>query len=107
MVTRTPISEAPTIEVERLRAGVRGPAILPTDPGYDAARAIWNGALDRHPACILRCTGAPDVVPSVRPPRERDRLVAVRSGASGVAGHALCDGGLVIGLSPMKGIRVD
>jgi FAD/FMN-containing dehydrogenase len=107
MVTRTPISEAPTIEVERLRAGVRGPAILPTDPGYDAARAIWNGAIDRHPACIVRCTGAADVVAAVRFARERDLLVAVRSGGHGVGGHALCDGGLVIDLSPMKGIRVD
>src|SRR4029453_16447095 len=107
MVTRTPISEAPTIEVERLRAGVRGPAILPTDPGYDAARAIWNGAIDRHPACIVRCTGAAGVVAAVRFARERALLVAVRSGGHGVGGHALCDGGLVIDLSPMKGIRVD
>src|SRR4029453_13842224 len=107
MVTRTPISEAPTIEVERLRAGVRGPAILPTDPGYDAARAIWNGAIDRHPSCIVRCTGAADVVAAVRFARERALLVAGRSGGHGGGGHALCDGGLVIDLSPMKGIRVD
>jgi len=107
MATRTPISEAPTIEVERLRAGVRGPVILPADPGYDAARAIWNGAIDRRPACIARCTGVADVVAAVRFARERELLVAVRSGGHGVGGHAICDGGLVIDLSPMKGIRVD
>ena len=107
MATRTPISAAPTIEVERLRAGVRGPVILPADPGYDAARAIWNGAIDRRPACIARCTGVADVVAAVGFARERDLLVAVRSGGHGVGGHALCEGGLVIDLSPMKGIRVD
>ncbi|MGH2931241.1 MAG: FAD-binding oxidoreductase [Gaiellaceae bacterium] len=107
MTTRTPISEAPTIEVERLRADVRGPVILPADPGYDAARAIWNGAIDRRPACIARCTGVADVVAAVRFARERDLLVAVRSGGHGVGGHALCEDGLVIDLSPMKGIRVD
>ena len=107
MATRTPNSEAPTIEVERLRAGIRGPVILPADPGYDAARAIWNGAIDRRPACIARCTGVADVVAAVGFARERDLLVAVRSGGHGVGGHALCDGGLVIDLSPMKGIRVD
>ena len=107
MATRTPISEAPTIEAERLRAGVRGPVILPADPGYDAARAIWNGAIDRRPACIARCTGVADVVAAVGFARERDLLVAVRSGGHGVGGHALCEGGLVIDLSPMKGIRVD
>jgi FAD/FMN-containing dehydrogenase len=107
MATRTPISEAPTSEVERLRAGLRGPVILPTDPGYDAARAIWNGAIDRRPAFIARCTGVADVVAAVAFARERDLLVAVRSGGHGVGGHALCDGGLVIDLSPMKGIRVD
>jgi FAD/FMN-containing dehydrogenase len=99
--------QAPTIDFEPLRAGVRGPVILPDDPGYDGARAIWNGAIDRHPACIVRCTGVADVIAAVDFARERDLLVAVRSGGHGVGGHALCDGGLVIDLSPMKGIRVD
>src|SRR5262245_20943713 len=107
MATRTAISEAPTLDVEPLRAGVRGPVILPADAGYDAARAIWNGAIDRRPACIARCTGVADVVAAVGFARERDLLVAVRSGGHGVGGHAVCDGGLVIDLSPMKGIRVD
>jgi len=97
----------PASDLERLRDSIRGPVIDPDDEGYDAARAIWNGAIDRRPACVARCTGVADVVAAVRFARERDLLVAVRSGGHGVGGHALCDGGLVIDLSPMKGIRVD
>jgi FAD/FMN-containing dehydrogenase len=86
---------------------MRGPVIKPEDEGYDAARSIWNGAIDRRPACIARCTGVGDVVAAVHFARERDLRVAVRSGGHGVGGHAVCDGALVIDLSPMKGIRVD
>ena len=85
----------------------RGELVLPADPGYDSARRIWNGAIDRRPGCIARCTGVADVVAAVRFARERDLLVAVRSGGHGVGGQALCDGGLVIDLSAMRGIRVD
>ena len=83
------------------------PLIGPDDEGYDEARAIWNGMIDRRPACIARCTGVADVVEAVRFARERELLVSVRAGGHGVGGHAICDGGLVIDLSPMKGIRVD
>jgi FAD/FMN-containing dehydrogenase len=106
MATET-TTPAATTDLERLRDDMRGPVIDPDDEGYDAARAIWNGAIDRRPACVARCTGVADVVAAVRFARERDLLVAVRSGGHGVGGHALCDGGLVIDLSPMKGIRVD
>ena len=102
--------QAPPLETtafDELGGSFRGELLLPTSPGYDTARRIWNGAIDRHPACIARCTGVADVVAAVRFARERDLLVAVRSGGHGVGGHALCDGGLVIDLSPMKGIRVD
>jgi FAD/FMN-containing dehydrogenase len=107
MATETTTRAAATIDLERLRDSIRGPVIDPDDEGYDAARAIWNGAIDRRPACIARCTGVADVVGAVRFARERELLVAVRSGGHGVGGHALCDDGLVIDLSPMKGIRVD
>jgi FAD/FMN-containing dehydrogenase len=103
MTTRTP---APPTSDE-IGGSFRGELLPPTSPGYDPARRIWNGAIDRRPACIARCTGVADVVAAVRFARERDLLVAVRSGGHGVGGHALCDGGLVIDLSPMKGIRVD
>jgi FAD/FMN-containing dehydrogenase len=106
MAIETTAPEA-TINVERLAGFVHGPVIGPGDDGYDAARRIWNGAIDRRPACIARCSGVADVVAAVRFARERDLQVAVRSGGHGVGGQALCDGGLVIDLSPMKGIRVD
>jgi FAD/FMN-containing dehydrogenase len=104
------IQQAPPIDeirFEGLADAFRGELVLPADPGYDAARAIWNGAIDRRPACIARCTGVADVVAAVRFARERELPVAVRSGGHGVGGHALCDGGLVVDLSPMKGIRVE
>jgi FAD/FMN-containing dehydrogenase len=105
-MTTTALTEAPS-DLERLRDSLRGTVLDPDDEGYDAARAIWNGAIDRRPACVARCTGVADVVAAVRFARERDLRVAVRSGGHGVGGHAVCDDGLVIDLSPMKGIRVD
>jgi FAD/FMN-containing dehydrogenase len=101
---------APPVEstaFDELASSFRGELVLPTSPGYDTARKIWNGAIDRHPACIARCTGVADVVAAVRFARERDLVVAVRAGGHGVAGHAVCEQGLVIDLSPMKGISVD
>jgi FAD/FMN-containing dehydrogenase len=92
---------------DELAGALRGEVLVPESPGYDAARRIWNGAIDRRPACIARCAGVADVVAAVRFARERELTVSVRSGGHGVGGHALCDGGLVIDLSPMKGIRVD
>jgi FAD/FMN-containing dehydrogenase len=108
----TPIQtqQAPPLETkafDELGESLRGELLLPTSPGYDTARSIWNGAIDRHPAGIARCTGVADVVAAVRFARARDLVVAVRSGGHGVGGHALCDDGLVIDLSPVKGIRVD
>jgi FAD/FMN-containing dehydrogenase len=85
----------------------RGELIRPGDPQYDAARRIWNGAIDRHPALVARCTGVADVRAAVRFARERDLLVAVRGGGHNVAGTAVCDGGVVIDLSAMKGMWVD
>ena len=103
--------QAPLLETtaafDELGRWFQGELLVPTSPGYDPGRRIWNGAIDRRPACIGRCTGVADVVAAVRFARDHELLVAVRSGGHGVAGHAVCDGGLVIDLSPMKGIRVD
>src|SRR5512134_2711843 len=107
MCTETAIPGATTTHLERPRDPLHGPLILPGDEGYDEARSIWNGAIDRRPACIACCTGVTDVVAAVRFARERDVEASVRSGGDGVGGHALCDSGMVIDLSPMKGIRVD
>jgi FAD/FMN-containing dehydrogenase len=90
-----------------LRAGFGGAVLEPGHAGYEDARRIWNGAIDRRPACIARCAGVADVLAAVRFARERDLRVAVRGGGHGVGGHAVCDGGLVIDLSAMTGISVD
>jgi hypothetical protein len=94
-------------DVEQLRARFRGALLRPGEEGYDEARRIWNGAIDRRPVLITRCAGTDDVVEAVRFARERDLLVSVRGGGHAVAGHAVCDGGLMIDLSLMKAIRVD
>ncbi|MDP8949691.1 MAG: FAD-binding oxidoreductase [Actinomycetota bacterium] len=80
---------------------------MPDDDGYDEARAVWNGAIDRRPKYIARCRGVSDVTAALRFAREHDLPIAVRGGGHGVAGTATCDEGLVIDLSAMKGIQVD
>jgi FAD/FMN-containing dehydrogenase len=85
----------------------RGEVLLPTSPGYDSARRIWNGAIDRHPAGIARCTGTADVIAAVRCAREHDLEIAVRGGGHNVAGTSVCDDGLVIDLSALRAVSVD
>jgi hypothetical protein len=94
-------------DLEGLRSNFLGELIQPGDPSYDDARKIWNGHIDRRPALLARCRGAADVVAAVRFAREHDSRVAVRGGGHAVAGHALCDDGIVIDLSLMTGSRVD
>lgn len=87
--------------------GFRGRVLSAGESGYDEARSIWNADIQRHPAVIAACTGVPDVVAAMRFARERGLPVAIRGGGHAVAGHALCDDGLVIDLSPMIDVRVD
>jgi FAD/FMN-containing dehydrogenase len=96
-----------TSAFDLLRRSYRGELLLPTSSGYDAARRIWNGAIDRHPACIARCSGVADVVAAVRIARAHDLEIAVRGGSHGVAGTAVCDNGIVIDLSAMRAVAVD
>ena len=93
--------------VEGFAAQLRGELLRPGDGGYDAARKVWNGMVDKHPAVIARCTSTADVVACVNLAREHDLLVSVRGGGHNYAGKAVCDGGLMIDLSPMKEIHVD
>jgi FAD/FMN-containing dehydrogenase len=86
---------------------MRGELIRPGDPEYEPARALWNGMIERRPALIAHCAGPDDVMVAVNFARDNELPLAVRGGGHGVAGHAVCDGGLVIGLSGMKGIDVD
>src|SRR5919202_4783960 len=85
--------------VARLRTRFRGALLRPGEEGYDEARRVWNGAVDRRPALIARCAGADDVQEAVRFARERDLRVAVRGGGHSVLGHGVCDDGVVIDLS--------
>ena len=88
------------------RGQMRGEILTPLDPNYDATRVIWNGMIDRRPTLITRCRNAADVAASVRFARTHDLVISIRSGGHNVAGYAVCDGGLMIDLSLMNGVRV-
>ena len=108
-MTDQPATETP-LDPEALQAfieGVRGVVLTSGDPGYDDARGIWNGLIDRRPALIVQCTGAADVVDAVNFARERGLLLSVKGGGHNVAGNAVNDGGLVIDLSQMRGVHVE
>ena len=90
-----------------LKAHFRGQLIQPGDAAYDQARAVYNGMIDKRPAIIARCVDVADVIAAVNAARDGGMLLAVRGGAHNGAGLGTCDGGLVIDLSPMKGVFVD
>src|SRR6186713_2057699 len=87
--------------------GFRGRLLSAGHADYDIARAVWNGAIDRHPRLIARCTGTADVIAAVRFARDHDLEIAIRGGGHNVAGTAVCDDGVVIDLSAMRAVRVD
>lgn len=91
----------------RFGSSLRGAVLKHGDPGYEQARRVWNGMIDRHPAIIVRCDGAADVLDTVRFARERDLLVSIKSGGHHASGRAVCDDGLVIDLSSMRSIHVN
>ncbi len=93
--------------MDDLAGRFRGELVLPGDAGYDDARSVWNGMIDRRPALIARCTSTADVVAAVDAARASGLTVSVRGGGHSVTGHATCDDGIVIDLSPMKHVVVD
>src|SRR3954447_17382429 len=97
----------PQAAVEQLAEAIRGDVIHPESPGYDEGRAVWNGMFDRRPAVIAKCAGVADVIQAVDFARANALEVSVRGGGHSANGYGTCDDGLVIDLSPMKGIRVD
>jgi FAD/FMN-containing dehydrogenase len=99
-----PLDEA---DVQGLAAALRGDLIRPEDDRYDTARAVFNAMVDRRPALIVRCVGVSDVMRGVEFARSHNVPLSIRGGGHSVAGKAVCDGGLMLDLSPMKGIRVD
>ena len=92
---------------DEVRAAFTGQLIGPEDPGYEQARRVHNGLIDKRPALIARCRTVPDVIDALRVGREQATEISVRGGGHNVAGSAVTDGGLMIDLSPMRGIRVD
>jgi FAD/FMN-containing dehydrogenase len=108
--TTTTTTTGPALDDARIAgfaAGLRGRVITPADDGYDGARRVWNGMIDKRPGLIVMAAGVADVVAAVNLAREHDLLVAVRGGGHNVAGTAVNDGGIVIDLSMMRAVRVD
>src|SRR5215471_12339197 len=93
--------------MQDLKARLHGELIDPNDQGYDASRKVWNGMIDKYPSLILRCAEVVDVVTAVQFARDHHLSVSVRSGGHSLSGSSVCDDGIVIDLSCMKGIRVD
>ncbi|WP_246212254.1 FAD-binding oxidoreductase [Streptomyces abyssomicinicus] len=100
-------AEVPASAVEALRSTLRGALLLPGDAEYASARQLWNGMIDRRPALVARCESDDDVAAAVRFARDHGLPLSVRGGGHGVAGLALCDGGLVVDLSRMTAVEVD
>jgi FAD/FMN-containing dehydrogenase len=93
--------------IAELRERIRGEVITPADAGYDQARAVWNGMIDKRPALIVRCSGVADVIAAVEFASSQDLELAIRGGGHSLPGFSTSDGGVVVDLSEMKGIRVD
>src|SRR6202521_23645 len=90
-----------------LQESFRGKLTRPAEPGYEEARHVWNATVDRHPTIVAQCSGTADVVAAVRFARAQGLEIAVRGGGHSVAGHGAVNGGIVIDLSTMRGVRVD
>jgi FAD/FMN-containing dehydrogenase len=90
-----------------LKTRIRGALLLPGQPGYDDARSVWNGMIDRRPAAIARCLGVADVVSCVNFAREKGVQLSIKGGGHNIAGLAVCDGGLMLDMSLMRGVWVD
>ena len=92
---------------DQVRASFTGELVSPADPGYEQIRRVHNGLIDKRPGLIARCRTVPDVADAVTIGREQATEISVRGGGHSVAGLAVTDGGLMIDLAPMKGIKVD
>src|SRR3981081_532221 len=94
-------------DVQALRTSISGHVFTSDDPGYDQARIVWNGAIDRRPAVIVRCVNSADVSAAIRFARQHNLEIAVRGGAHSTAGSSVVDDGLQIDLSGMRTVTVD
>src|SRR3989337_1961267 len=103
MADVTAVAPLGPLDVSGVQDGCRVELYRPDDAGYDEARKVWNGSIDRSPTLIARCAGVADVIDSVNFARENGLLLAVRGGGHSFPGQSVCNGGIVIELSPMKG----
>src|SRR5581483_1276137 len=97
----------PKSDIADLAASLQGELLLPTHSRYEQARRVWNGSINKRPALIASCVGAADVMRAVNFAREHHLLTAVRAGGHSTSGKSTCDGGIMIDLAPMRGVRVD
>jgi FAD/FMN-containing dehydrogenase len=106
-MTMTHPTERHQAVIDALKGRTRGPLVRPGDPGYDEARSVWNAMIDRRPALIARCLGVTDVVACVNAAREHNIPLSIKGGGHNIAGLAVCDGGLMLDMSLMRGVWVD
>ncbi|PZC45850.1 MAG: FAD/FMN-containing dehydrogenase [Chloroflexi bacterium] len=100
-------SEIDEAAFARLQGSFRGRLLAPSDDGYEEARKVWNGLIDRRPGLIAECTGVADVIAAVNFAAKNDLLVSVRGGGHSWPGHSIADNAMMIDLSQMRGVRVD
>ncbi len=94
-------------DVDAFKGRLRGKLLKPGEEGYDQARVVWNGMINKYPKLIVRCAGPSDVIQAVNFAREHNLLVAVKGGGHSIPGKSVCDNGLMIDLSQMRSVRVD
>jgi FAD/FMN-containing dehydrogenase len=97
----------PEDTIRKFKESLRGELILSEETGYDDARSVWNAMIDRRPALIARCLGVADVVASVNFAREQGLVLSIKGGGHNIAGLAVCEGGLMLDMSRMRGVWVD
>ena len=97
----------PNTNIDNLQSKVKGAVLVPGDPHYEDARRIWNAMVNRRPAVIVRCAEAGDVPPAIEFARKNDLEISIRGGGHNIGGYAVCEGGLMIDMSGMRGVRVD
>jgi FAD/FMN-containing dehydrogenase len=106
-VTGKPVVQLPQSALDGLRAGVRGTVLTPGAPGFEDSRTVWNAMIDRQPSLVLRCLGVADVIAGVRFARAHGLTLTIKGGGHNIAGLAVCDGGLMLDMSLMRGVGVD
>jgi FAD/FMN-containing dehydrogenase len=106
-MTTTERVEGHEAVVKDLKGRIRGPLLCPGDPGFDDARSVWNAMIDRRPALIVRCLGTADVIACVNVAREHGLPLSIKGGGHNIAGLAVCEGGLMLDMSLMRGVWVN